>query len=839
MLFMKLLLPLFALNLINLPIANGAEDFYNLLGVSKDATKAQIRRAFKKIAIEKHPDKNPNDPGAHETFTKINRAYETLKDDDLRKKYDTYGEEGLKDDHFSNQYQSWNFYNEQFGIYDDDPEIITLSKADFEQSVSGTEDVWFINFYSPHCSHCHTLAPVWREVARELNGVIRMGAVNCHDDWMLCRMQGINGYPSLRIYPTGEYYYGEHEKEKMISHIMSNLEVDVIDLTLTMIKEVMPTSERPWLIAFCDDETLIHCMEDRMLIKLSAMLENLVHVARANCLNDKKLCMAFDTSTSLRLVKIKDQKCQPALLIPATNAIDILEEVLKLLPEPVTVNDEMFQGIRRKVAEGEEESWLLIFREDFDDKDLELRKMAGLLPYQKIGQVNCKDEHDLCSRFYLSKFPTVLFYKSIGYEVHHGRYNAHDITNFVRESDLSNVRVLHPENFPNLKEIKDNWFIDFFAPWCPPCMKLLPEWRKAGKQIGDSIAKFGTVDCTIHKDLCLKQNVRSYPTTIFFNKTEEAHIYSGYHSAEDIIAFAEDILKPPVIVLTPESFEKSINQKELGETWVVDFYAPWCGPCMELAPTYRQLAKRLYGEATLATIDCQKYSYFCNTQNINTYPTIRLYSYQSKDASHYARHQGWRDLESLYTWVFQHFPSLVAEADYQTFYDEILNSNDAYLIDFYTSWCGHCHTFAPHYSKLAKRLEGRVKAVKINCETEYVVCRSVGVRSYPTVVFFPGVLYKGMSQAVTGVHLNSLDTGYLHDTALHMLANHQRDLERVEKEESGETMTFSSTTTQPPPPTTPIQDEDDESGYQTFDVHMSGDEDDEQSYYMHYEHDEF
>lgn len=52
-------------------------------------------------------------------------------DDDLRKKYDTYGEEGLKDDHFSNKYQSWNFYNEQFGIYDDDPEIITLSKADF------------------------------------------------------------------------------------------------------------------------------------------------------------------------------------------------------------------------------------------------------------------------------------------------------------------------------------------------------------------------------------------------------------------------------------------------------------------------------------------------------------------------------------------------------------------------------------------------------------------------------------------------------------------------------------------------------------------------------------
>ena len=63
----------------------------------------------------------------------VYQTYFTLLylDDELRKKYDTYGEEGLKDDHYANQYQSWNFYNEQFGIYDDDPEIITLSKADF------------------------------------------------------------------------------------------------------------------------------------------------------------------------------------------------------------------------------------------------------------------------------------------------------------------------------------------------------------------------------------------------------------------------------------------------------------------------------------------------------------------------------------------------------------------------------------------------------------------------------------------------------------------------------------------------------------------------------------
>ena len=42
----------------------------------------------------------------------------------------------------------------------------------------------------------------WREVARELEGVIRFGAVNCGDEWQLCRMQGIHAYPSLMMYPA-------------------------------------------------------------------------------------------------------------------------------------------------------------------------------------------------------------------------------------------------------------------------------------------------------------------------------------------------------------------------------------------------------------------------------------------------------------------------------------------------------------------------------------------------------------------------------------------------------------------------------------------------------------
>ena len=70
------------------------QDFYKLLGVSKNADNREIRKAFKKLALKYHPDKNKEDD-AHEKFLKINRAYEILKDEQTRKKYDLFGEDGL------------------------------------------------------------------------------------------------------------------------------------------------------------------------------------------------------------------------------------------------------------------------------------------------------------------------------------------------------------------------------------------------------------------------------------------------------------------------------------------------------------------------------------------------------------------------------------------------------------------------------------------------------------------------------------------------------------------------------------------------------------------------
>ena len=66
-------------------------DYYELLGVDKKASDADIKKAYRKLAKKYHPDLHPDDKDAHEKFSEINEAYEVLSDPEKRKKYDMFG----------------------------------------------------------------------------------------------------------------------------------------------------------------------------------------------------------------------------------------------------------------------------------------------------------------------------------------------------------------------------------------------------------------------------------------------------------------------------------------------------------------------------------------------------------------------------------------------------------------------------------------------------------------------------------------------------------------------------------------------------------------------------
>jgi molecular chaperone DnaJ len=71
------------------------DDYYDILGVDSDASEKEIKKAYRKIAMEYHPDRNPDDPQAEEKFKKAAEAYEVLSTPEKRKRYDRFGHAGL------------------------------------------------------------------------------------------------------------------------------------------------------------------------------------------------------------------------------------------------------------------------------------------------------------------------------------------------------------------------------------------------------------------------------------------------------------------------------------------------------------------------------------------------------------------------------------------------------------------------------------------------------------------------------------------------------------------------------------------------------------------------
>src|SRR5689334_517235 len=98
-------------------------DYYKILGIDKNASQDDIKKAYRKLARKHHPDLNPNDKEAHKKFQQINEANEVLSDPEKRKKYDQYGKDWQHAEQFEQARQSrrhaggpqQEFYSESFG----------------------------------------------------------------------------------------------------------------------------------------------------------------------------------------------------------------------------------------------------------------------------------------------------------------------------------------------------------------------------------------------------------------------------------------------------------------------------------------------------------------------------------------------------------------------------------------------------------------------------------------------------------------------------------------------------------------------------------------------------
>ena len=95
-------------------------DYYSVLGLQKNATPDEIKKAYRKLAKQFHPDANPDDVGAKKKFQQINEANEVLSDPENRKKFDKYGKDWQHSEAYEQQARQQQQYGQQFGGFENE-----------------------------------------------------------------------------------------------------------------------------------------------------------------------------------------------------------------------------------------------------------------------------------------------------------------------------------------------------------------------------------------------------------------------------------------------------------------------------------------------------------------------------------------------------------------------------------------------------------------------------------------------------------------------------------------------------------------------------------------------
>ncbi|PAV76720.1 hypothetical protein WR25_21045 isoform B [Diploscapter pachys] len=580
--------------------------------------------------------------------------------------------------------------------------------------------MWFINFYSTYCSHCHQLAPTWRKFAREIEGTIRIGAVNCAEDVHLCQSQRVNAYPSLVFYPTGEFYQGHREVEYLTDFVMQRLQSEVLHLDRgnidSLSKEFEPYNKRAWVIDFCDE--MEACMSSINRRKLAAMLDKLANVGTIDCISRKKLCTRLGHSEGTYYYPAGQIDEENGRALESLDPQEIVAKVISFLPNLEAVEDnELEQLFGPEAAQQPIAVWFVPNGKAAESRP-EYKKLPTMIDDIRIVYADCAEFTEICAQHLdVSKLPQfVVFKTSGGYEIDYvNKPGLYDVVAFIREAAVSPLHVLDDVAYNSAINSGELWIVDYFAPWCPPCLKLIGEYRRLHAHIAEDSnmanLKVGTIDCQKYAQICSHNGVQSYPTSVLYTPEGKTHRIVGYHHQQQIIEFVDNALNPSVQELNEIDFETYVLNKRDDETWIVDFFAPWCGPCQQLAPEYQRAARSLKShkedKIIMASVDCQAHPQLCKSQKVNSYPTIRLYpakgGKQKRSNSYDYPNHMWRNSDSIQRWVFGLLPSNVVTLG-NDFWTTVLDSDTPWMVDFFAPWCGHCIQFAPTYERLAKVL---------------------------------------------------------------------------------------------------------------------------------------
>lgn len=228
---------------------------------------------------------------------------------------------------------------------------------------------------------------------------------------------------------------------------------------------------------------------------------------------------------------------------------------------------------------------------------------------------------------------------------------------------IAEVTVLTPDNFDSIVGAPAATFVKFFAPWCGHCKNMAPAWVDLANKFGShaNSIRIAEVDCDQHNELCGRYGVTGFPTLKFFPKgshgdKELVEDYNGGRGFDELANFVSEksgvrlaVTPSNVVTADDDNFADVVVKSNKGV--FVEFYAPWCGHCKNLAPTWEKLGDVFQNEPTveIVKINADQHRISTAPYGIQGFPTLIWFPADNKE--NYERFEFGHDLLSLVAFV--------------------------------------------------------------------------------------------------------------------------------------------------------------------------------------------
>ncbi|KAI0660987.1 protein disulfide isomerase [Cubamyces menziesii] len=451
-------------------------------------------------------------------------------------------------------------------------DVIDLTHDNFD-AVVNPESLILVEFFAPWCGHCKALAPHYEEAATALKEKgIKLAKVNCVDEADFCQSNGVQGYPTLRVYRNGDYsdYSGPRKADGIISYMTKQSLPAVTDVTTENFEE-FKKADKIVALAFLPSAT------DAPAAEFSATANKHRDDYLFGLSTDKAVAEAAGvTPPAIVLFRsFDDPQTEFPYPLASTNAKEI-ESWIQDLSIPI-IDEVGAENYQTYAQSGKPLAYLFVDPTDekLNDYIATVKPVAakykGKVNFVWIDAIKFGD-HARALNLNEAKWPSFVvqdLQKQLKYPYDQGaELSTEALDTMVEqfldgklEPQLKSQPIPESQDEPvfelvgkQFEEIvfddEKDVFVEFYASWCGHCKRLKPTWDSLGEHFANvkdrvTIAKMEATENDLPPTVPFR--VSGFPTLKFKKAgTRDFIDYDGDRSLESLIAFVEEHAKNPL-----------------------------------------------------------------------------------------------------------------------------------------------------------------------------------------------------------------------------------------------------------------------------------------------------